>query len=287
MRGIDGSQPQGWNSVTSGSLSYIKGIASGAITANALVIRNGVDTRGRPKFIAASSAADATTNGEMYVAEHAAIDGGNVALRAWKQFTNVDTSTSAVGSPVYLSTAGGYSFTAGTVNRIVGSVLSVSASVGVIILAPQAQSGDTSSDPSGELRSVVVTIPTASVKTLNATPYELVPAGGATVYNVLERAHLFMDYGTAAYDGVAAGDTFQIKYTDGSGAAVTAALNPVGFANQTNDESRLVIASDNVIPVANAALVAHVNAGEWYSAAGDSPLIVQAWYRQILVSPAS
>jgi hypothetical protein len=123
------------------------------------------------------------------------------------------------------------------------------------------------------------TIPMASVRTLNATPVTMVAAPGAGLYIEPVSCHWWLDYGTATYDGAAAGDTLGAKYTDGSGAQLldTVAGNAIGAA--AADYHANVSRAVEIVPVANAAVVAHIDAGEWYVAAGDSPLKYEFKYR--------
>lgn len=122
------------------------------------------------------------------------------------------------------------------------------------------------------------TIAVAAVKTLNATPVELVAAPAAGKYIEVIGVHWFLDFGTAAYDGAAAGEDLAVKYTDASGAQVCDFVDHSGFGDATAD-AHSVCRPIQVVPVAAAALVAHILVGEWFAAAGDSPLKFQVHYR--------
>lgn len=157
--------------------------------------------------------------------------------------------------------------------------------IGTILLRSAAASGTVYSFPSNptDVQSATVTIATAAVKTLNATPVELVPAPGAGYANVLIGALAFLDYNSAAYDGVASGEDLAIKYTDGSGLQV-AAFETTGFLDQTSDQIRYVaptVQTSNAgqTIVANAALVAHMLTGE--IATGNSPVKIRCYYRVV------
>ena len=123
------------------------------------------------------------------------------------------------------------------------------------------------------------TIATGDVATLNATPVEMIPAPGAGKYIEVLSVHWFLDFATTAYDAAAAGDTLEAKYTNGSGDAVVDAVAGDAIGAAAADYHTIVQAVQELIPVANAAVVAHVNTGEWYGAAGDSPLKWEALYR--------
>jgi hypothetical protein len=156
------------------------------------------------------------------------------------------------------------------------------AGLGLVIRA------DAESDVETDLviRRKFVTIPAASVQIMNATPYEVIAAPGAGRFIEVISAHWWLDFGTAAYDAAAAGDTLELKYTNGAGAALTDAVagNAIGAA--AADYHTTVKGVPEVIPVANAAVVAHINAGEWYGAAGDSPLKVEVLYIERALEPA-
>jgi hypothetical protein len=123
-----------------------------------------------------------------------------------------------------------------------------------------------------------VTISSAELLALNAAPKDLVAAPGAGKMLVLEGAQrAFLDYNSAAYAGIAAGEDITIKYTDGSG-AIAATLEATGLLDQTADQHRVFYPS-NVTPVANAKLVAHMAAGEVIT--GDSPIKIKVRYRTV------
>ena len=142
-------------------------------------------------------------------------------------------------------------------------------------------------NPSGQVTDTAtfvasVTIPYASVRTLNATPYELVAAPGSGKALILIGATVFMDYGSAGYDAVGASDDLTLRYTNGSG-GLLATVETVGFLDQTADQTRYVypVSTAAITPTANAAIVAHISTGEIYTAAGDSPIKVKVAYQVI------
>lgn len=126
------------------------------------------------------------------------------------------------------------------------------------------------------VRYVDTTITATQLKALNATPQTLVAAPGSGKLLMFQRALLFLDYNSTAYDGIAAGEDLSFKYTNGSGAQV-ATVEATGFLDATADALR--IAQPDVAaptPVANAALVLHMLTGE--IATGNSPLYVRTFY---------
>lgn len=124
----------------------------------------------------------------------------------------------------------------------------------------------------GQILTATGTIAMAAVRTLNATPVTVIAAPAAGKFIEVLRCHWFLDFATAAYDAAAAGDTLNLKYTDASGAAVVDAVAGNAIGSAAADYHTLVIAVPEVIPVVATPIVAHIASGEWYSAAGDSPL---------------
>lgn len=133
-----------------------------------------------------------------------------------------------------------------------------------------------------------VTVTSAEVLALNATPIELVAAPGAGQALIFEGAQLHLDYNSAAYAGIAAGEDLAISYTGG---AQVAEIEATGFLDQTADEYRWAYPAANtgavlpsVTPTANAALELSMLVGEVIT--GDSPVIVEVRYRTVTLSLA-
>lgn len=160
----------------------------------------------------------------------------------------------------------------------VGAIAEVSGVAGdiipVLVLTGAVIATDTS------IVQVDVTISTGELLALNATPKQLVAAPGAGKAVVLVDAQAFLDYNSAAYAGIAAGEDLALRYTDGSG-AIVAEVEATGFLDETADAYRHVypLADAAKVPVANAALVAHMKTGEIIT--GDSPLKLRVRYRVI------
>lgn len=125
------------------------------------------------------------------------------------------------------------------------------------------------------------TISAAALRTLNATPVSMVAAPGATKYIKPLWVHWFLDYGGVQMDAAAAGDTLVARYTDGSGAAVVDAVAGDTIGGAVADYHTTVLAVAEVVPVVNAAIVAHINTGEWYAAAGTSELKFLIYYQVV------
>ena len=118
---------------------------------------------------------------------------------------------------------------------------------------------------------------------LHATPIELVAAPGAGKALILTGAQLHLDYNSAAYAGIAAGEDLSIEY---SGGAQVAEIETTGFLDQTADQYRWAYPAANlgatvasVTPVANVGLDLSLLIGEIIT--GDSPLIVEVRYRTV------
>lgn len=131
--------------------------------------------------------------------------------------------------------------------------------------------------PGTRIEFAEVTVSSAEVLALNASPKTLVAAPGAGYLLEFLGAVIILDYNSVAYDGVASGEDLVIKYTNGSGAAVSTTLETTGFIDQTSDQIRTIkpLATD-ITPAANAALVLHMLTGE--IATGNSPLRLKVKY---------
>jgi len=122
-----------------------------------------------------------------------------------------------------------------------------------------------------------VEISAAEILDLFATPKELVAAPGAG--KLLEFISLLLayDWGTVAYTIGTAGN-LQVKYTDGSGAAVSTTRAATGFLDAVADTlSSLDKLEATVEPADNAPLVLTVATAS--PTAGDSPIHAKVAYR--------
>lgn len=135
------------------------------------------------------------------------------------------------------------------------------------------------------IQTKIVSLTNAEIKALRAAPKELVSAPGAGYINEFLSARLFLDYGSNALTESA--DNLVIRYTDGSGTAVSEAIETTGFIDQTAD-TMIKVAQTTSAAIAksaceNKSLVLH-NTGDGEiagNAAADTVMDVQISYRVV------
>lgn len=187
---------------------------------------------------------------------------------------NVGTFGGAIGAPLY-----------GIANGAWGEVVIEGPQDGVAVEATVAaydllgsNAGSTLGIAESAIRTTRNVIAAAAVRTLNATPVVAIAAPGANKYIHVLRAHWFLDFNSAAYDSAAAGDALSLLYgAAGVGALATIAGNTIGAA--AADYHALAIPVAVLQPLANTAIYVALAAGEWYAAAGDSPLRYEIDYQ--------
>jgi hypothetical protein len=141
------------------------------------------------------------------------------------------------------------------------------------------------------LRKASVQITTGQILALNAAPKTLVAAPGAGKAIMVRGVFCALDYNSAAYAGIAGGEDWVLKYTNGSGDEITGHIETTGWLDQTSDQLRWVgpIGASNavadVIPVVNAAVVMHQLSGEITT--GNSPVNVDVYYHVMSVPTGS
>lgn len=133
------------------------------------------------------------------------------------------------------------------------------------------------------LKTATVTVSSAELLALNASPKTLIAAPAAGKALILVAAELWLDFATTKYDGIAAGEDLTIRYTDGSG-ALLATIETDPFLAAEGDAFRYVEPTTTaaITPVAEAPLVLHLSTGE--IATGDSPLKVRITYRELTLT---
>jgi len=120
-----------------------------------------------------------------------------------------------------------------------------------------------------------VSITNAEMLALRATPKTLVAAPGAGYVNQFLGGAAFLDY-TAAYTESA--DNLAVKYTDGSGAAVSQTIEATGFLDATADTMTSIQPKIDAIVAKsgcdNKALVLH-NTGDGEYGGGNAANVVR------------
>lgn len=133
-----------------------------------------------------------------------------------------------------------------------------------------------------EDRFVTVTVSSAELLALNATPKTIVAAPGANLA-IVPRLVIMRHAAGTAYAGIAAGEDLVLKYTNGSGAQCSSVIESDGFLDAATAQIRYAgmpastgSTAGDVAPVANAAVVLHLLVGEITT--GDFDLIVRCHY---------
>jgi hypothetical protein len=139
---------------------------------------------------------------------------------------------------------------------------------------------DVSDDEMRVLRSFTQ-LTAAQVLALHTTPIDLIPQPAAGYWIEPLGLDLFLDYGAAAYAAIAGTDYFHLKYTDGSGATLTQAIDPSSFGTATADAYLHIAPASSYAPL-RAKVVASL-AGAWTT--GDSPIGVTVLYRVRKLAP--
>lgn len=138
------------------------------------------------------------------------------------------------------------------------------------------------------LKTRKITLTAEEVKALRATPAELVPAPGANkILSFVEG----MAYLKAGSEGLTeSADNLSIKYTNGSGVAVSETIECTGFIDQTADTATSIEKVKDAIVAGSAsvnkALVLH-NTGDGEiagNASNDAELVVFVTYREFDVA---
>jgi hypothetical protein len=244
-------------------------VAGGAIGANRIVKFGSGDTTVLQATAATESLLGVTTEIAALITERcdvilsgvAEVEYGGVVTRGARLTADAD----------------GKAVAASAGNRVIGiaMVSGVSGDIGSVLLAV---AGAIDND---QEYTVDVTISTAELLALNATPKQLVAAPGANKALIPTGLTLMLDYNSAAYAGIAAGEDLALCYTNLSGVQC-AVVETTGFLDQTADQVRYanpLAASGGFVPAANAALVLGLLTAEIIT--GDSPLKCRISYKII------
>jgi hypothetical protein len=142
-------------------------------------------------------------------------------------------------------------------------------------------SGAVATTAAGQIQFRTTTITNTQFLAIRATPISCIPAPGVGFVNQFLAATISIDY-TAAYTET--DDNLAFKYTDGSGAQVSATVETTGFVDLTADSMVNVgpFATQPVLMTTNAAVVLH-NTGNGEFGGGDAAnvITVTAVYRVV------
>lgn len=129
-----------------------------------------------------------------------------------------------------------------------------------------------------------VTLTSAQVLALNATPISVIAAPGANKAIIIESVVAYTAGGTA-YAGIAVGEDLVLRYTNGSGTILTG-IETTGWLDQTTAQTRVgrpqsAVGTHQVelTPTANAAVVAHLTTGEITT--GNYDIKLRVYYRVV------
>ena len=185
-------------------------------------------------------------------------------------------STFCIGCKLVDTTTGLEYYNAGTVASPIWNSLSEISTAEIANNAVTSAKLDVSTIQYAE-----VSITNAQMLAIRATPKELVAAPGAGKMLEFISAVLLFDY-TGAYTETA--DNLAVKYTDGSGAIVSEAIEATGFVDATADTMTTAIAKADVIVAKsgseNKALVLHnTGDGEYGGGNAANAIRVKVAYR--------
>ena len=140
---------------------------------------------------------------------------------------------------------------------------------------------------SSSLNYVEVTIPSASVLTLRATPVTIVAAPGASNVVLPVYGGIFLTYNSVAYTESTA--NLALKWTNGSGAQVSQTVEMTGFIDQTASMTTNIMGKIDCIAAqasasVNQPLVLHNLGAAEFGNSGNSALVVKLWYVNLTVT---
>lgn len=136
----------------------------------------------------------------------------------------------------------------------------------------------------GSIQSTTVSLTPTQIRAMETTPVALVAAPGAGFWLELVSIHMFLDFGTVAYDDAAADGDLQVTYAGLGGEVVAvqesdALIDAVADAHAYAGNDSATIPVADVATATNTALVISNDGAAYTGAGGDSPLICRTFYR--------
>jgi hypothetical protein len=118
------------------------------------------------------------------------------------------------------------------------------------------------------------TLTAAQMNTLNATPVSILAAPGAGLVNIPVGILTYVDAGATPFE--LGSGVLDYKYTNGSGAKAGTSVTNAAVESAT--DTQFLSIPEAVVPVPNAAIVAHASADV---TAGDGTVYGRIWYRTV------
>ena len=206
---------------------------------------------------------------------------GDVQFTA-SQFSVTNGVVSLLGGGQAIDTLAGDS---GTATPTAAGLLTIATGSGLVSSATGNTLTISQDATTSAMQYADVTITATEIKAARATPVELVAAQGAGAAIFFMGAQLKLNYGSEVFTETA--DNFAVKYTDGSGAVVSQAIENTGFIDQSADTLTSALPKIDAIVVAtgaeNQALVLH-NTGDGEiagNASDDSTVTVRVFYQVV------
>jgi hypothetical protein len=225
-----------------------RGVANSAIAKYDVVYIADMQNRARVKFAKADATNALKCSNTLYVAEHAAPTGEIIRVSDWCLLSDVVTTGSAIGKPVYLSegSPGGWTLTPTKSGIIIGEVLTVHATLGQILLRPNARRADYFA-PAALNGGLTQMLWLPVVVPLGNSPVDTVLPNGNTSYEVVEAS--------TQCRAADAGATMQVQTAAGAANVTStmacAVLNTVTRAASI-DSANSTFAAGSTIRVASA-----------------------------------
>jgi len=205
---------------------------------------------------------------------------GDVQFNA-SQFSVVDGVVQLAGGGIGMDTATSDSGSAtptaaGVITFAGGSGLTTSATANTLTISQDASTS--------AMQYADVTLTAAEIKALATTQIELVAAQGAGNAVLFMGAQFKLNYGSEVF--AESGDNLQVKYTDDSGAAVSAAIETTGWIDQSADTMTNAIPKADAIVAAasaeNQALVLdNIGSNITGNASNDSTVTARIFYQVV------